>query len=121
MQAQAGHNPKTTTSSGAISKDTRRQFEFEIAGIPYKIKSNHDEKTVKELVQFVETRVQQAMAVTKSGSLQSAAILAALNIAEELILLKRQALSEVEILEEKALKLIESIEVSKVPTTGKSV
>lgn len=111
----------SVTPNKTTTKDSRLQFEFEIAGLPYKIKSSHDEKTVKELVQFVENRVQQALAVTKSGSLQSAAVLAALNIAEELILLKRQALKEIEILEEKALKLVESIDSSKIPTNGKSV
>jgi cell division protein ZapA len=116
--------PSTATSkntSGSISKDHRRLYEFEIAGMPYKIKSSHDEKTVRDLVQFVENRVNQAMDITKSRSLQSAAILAALNIAEELVLLQRQVQGEIEVLEEKALKLIDSIEQSKVPTTGKTL
>jgi len=87
-------------------------YEFQIAGLPYKLKSSHDEKTVQELVDFVDSKVKQALSVTKSGSFQSAAVLAALNIAEELILLKRRAHRELDLLEEKTLKLAESIEGS---------
>ncbi len=90
-------------------------FEFEIAGLPYKLKSSHDEQTVQELVDFVDQKVSQALSVTKSGSFQSAAVLAALNIAEELILLKRKAHHELDLIEAKALKLAESIEHSKIP------
>ena len=90
-------------------------YEFQIAGLPYKLKSSHDEKTVQDLVDFVDQKVKQALSVTKSGSFQSAAVLAALNIAEELILLKRKAQHELDLLEEKTLKLADSIEQSKIP------
>jgi cell division protein ZapA len=93
-------------------------YEFQIAGLPYKLKSLHDEQTVEELVEFVDQKVKQALSVTKSGSFQSAAVLAALNIAEELILLKRKAHRELDLLEEKTLKLAESIEDSKIPKPG---
>lgn len=91
-----------------------KTVELTIAGLPFKLRSSHDEETVKELVQFVDAKMKQAMTVTKSGSFQSAAVLAALNIAEELILLKRRAHSELDILEEKALKISQDLENSKV-------
>lgn len=87
----------------------KKTFNFLIAGVPYKLKSQHDDATVQELVDFVNTRMEQAMAVTKNGSFQNAAVLTAMNIAEELILLKRKALNELEMIEEKALRL--SLEV----------
>lgn len=96
-------------------------YEFQIAGLPYKLKSSHDEATVQELVNFVDQKVQQALSVTKSGSFQSAAVLAALNIAEELILLKRRAQRELDLLEEKTLKLSESLENSKITRQGLNV
>ncbi len=99
----------------------KETYEFQIAGLPYKLKSSHDEKTVQELVDFVDQKVKQALAVTKSGSFQSAAVLAALNIAEELILLKRRAHRELDLLEEKTLKLADSIENSKVTRQGLNV
>lgn len=91
----------------------KKTYEFQIAGLPYKLRSSHDEETVQDLVQFVDHKIQQAMNVTRSGSLQSAAVLAALNIAEELILLKKRARKEIERIEERALKLSQDLENSK--------
>ena len=90
----------------------KKTYEFKIAGLPYKLRSSHDENTVNELVQFVDDKVQQAMIATKSGSYQSAAVLAALNIAEELILLKKRARKEIERIEERALRLSQDLENS---------
>ncbi len=97
---------------GTESLDSKRSFNFSIAGVPYKIKTSHDDATVQELVDFVNNKMSQAMAVTKNGSFQNAAILTALNIAEELILLKRRAHRELEKLEEKTLKLALEMENS---------
>lgn len=101
--------------------DDKKTFEFQIAGLPYRLKSQHDEATVNELVQFVDQKMNQAMAATKSGSFQSAAVLAALNIAEELILLKRRAHRELDKLEERALKLAQDLENSKGNQQGLNV
>jgi cell division protein ZapA len=90
----------------------KRLHEFLVAGMPYKIRTSHDEQTVQELVTLVDSKIKSAMSSIKSGSFQSAAVLAALNIAEELVLLKRKAYKELEILEQKALKLSEDLETS---------
>lgn len=84
-----------------------------IAGLPYKLRSSHDEETVNELVEFVDSKIQQAINATKSGAFQSAAVLAALNIAEELILLKKRARKEIERIEDRAMKLSQDLESSK--------
>ncbi len=99
----------------------KKTYEFQVAGMPYRLKSQHDEATVQELVRFVDQKVNQAMAATKSGSFQSAAVLAALNIAEELILLKRRANRELDLLEEKTLKLAQDLEQSKSNRQGLNV
>lgn len=91
----------------------KKTFNFLIAGVPYKLKSSHDDATVQELVDFVNTRMDQAMAVTKNGSFQNAAVLTAMNIAEELILIKRKAIRELERIEGKALRLSLEVENSK--------
>ena len=91
----------------------KKTYEFTIAGLPYKLRSSHDEETVLDLVQFVDSKIQQAMVATRSGSFQSAAVLAALNIAEELILLKKRARKEIEKIEERAMKLSQDLENSK--------
>ncbi|MGZ3775288.1 MAG: cell division protein ZapA [Pseudobdellovibrionaceae bacterium] len=91
----------------------KKTYNFLIAGVPYKLKTSHDDATVQELVEFVNNKMNQAMAVTKNGSFQNAAILTAMNVAEELILLKRKAQRELEKLENKALQLSHGLENSK--------
>lgn len=91
----------------------KKLFHFKIAGVSYKIKTSHDENTVHELVDYVNAKVTEALSVTKNSSFQNAAVLAALNIAEEMILLKRRAHAELDKLESKALKLSQDLENSK--------
>lgn len=91
----------------------KKTFDFLIAGVPYKLKTSHDDATVQELVEFVNSKMTQALAVTKNGSFQNAAVLTAMNLAEELILLKRKAHRELERIEEKAMKLSMELENSK--------
>lgn len=88
-------------------------FDFRIAGVSYKIKTSHDEQTLQTLVEYVNGKVTEAMKATKNSSFQNAAVLASLNIAEEMILLKRRAQAELEKLEQKALKLAQEIENTK--------
>lgn len=90
--------------------EQKEVFDFYIAGLPYKLRSSHSEEVVAELVQMVDHRIRDALAVTKSGSIQNAAVLAALNIAEELVLLRKQALAEVSQLEERSKKWQQDIE-----------
>ena len=108
-----------TSSGGSVTKQTvmnskeGHTYDFHIAGLPYKLKTNHDDATVQELVTFINKKMEESLAQTKNGSYQNAAVLAALNIAEELILLKRKAHRELEKVEEKILKLAIDIENSK--------
>lgn len=96
----------------------KKSFEVNIAGMTYKIRSSHDDETVQELVEFVDTKVRQAMSATKSGSLQNAAILAALNMAEELILIKKRAIRDLDRLEDKASRLATDLESSRLSKVG---
>lgn len=103
--------PLSSQSPGV--KNTNDFYEFQIAGLPFRLRSSQDEETVRNLVQFVDQKIQQAVKATKSGSVQSAAVLAALNIAEELILLKKRALREIEAMEERALRLAQDLDQTK--------
>lgn len=91
----------------------KKTYDFQIAGVPYKLRTSHDDVTVKELVDFVNDKMNAALSATKSGSFQNAAVLTALNLAEELILLKKKAHRELERVEEKILKLSVELENSK--------
>ena len=108
----SNHSVDASSDTGAGS----RLFEVVIAGVPLRLKSAHDEQTVNELVAYVDQKVREALPLTKTGSIQNAAILASLNLAEEYILLKRKAKLELEHLEAKAQKVISELESSRVNT-----
>lgn len=91
----------------------KKTYDFLIAGVPYKLRTSHDDATVQELVDFINSKMNIALAATKNGSFQNAAVLTAMNLAEELILLKRKAHRELEKVEEKILKLSVELENSK--------
>lgn len=96
----------------------KRLFEVTIAGIPLKLKSGQDPQMVKKLISFVDKKVQEALPATKSGSVQNAALLAALNLAEELFELKAKALMQLEKFEKKTQKILVDLESSKTPRVG---
>ena len=93
-------------------------FDVEIAGVPLRLKSSHDEQTVKELVALVDHKVREALKLTKTGSIQSAAILASLNLAEEFLLLKRRTKAELDHLESRTQKVLAELESSRVNQPG---
>jgi cell division protein ZapA len=93
-------------------------FEVVLAGVPLKLKSGQDPEMVKKLVSFVDKKVQEALPATKSGSVQNAVLLAALNLAEELFELKAIAVSELEKFEKKAQKVLSELESSIPPRAG---
>jgi cell division protein ZapA len=109
---------KSNESWTSKKESDRQAYDLNIAGMSFKLRSSHDEAVVKELVQFVDEKMKQALQALKSGSFQSAAVLAALNIAEELILLKKKAHHELDLLEERALKLSQNLENSKDSKAG---
>ncbi len=102
--------PQVSGSPG--SETGARPMEVSIAGVPLRLKSSHDLETVNELVRMVDEKIRQALPLTKTGSIQNASILAALNMAEELLLLKRHARELVDGLEARATRVIEDMEKS---------
>ena len=49
----------------SISEAEKKSYEFEIAGMPYKLKSSHDEQTVRELVEYVDQKVTTLESIEK--------------------------------------------------------
>lgn len=90
-----------------------RVYDVIIAGIPLKLKSEKDPELVKKLISYVDKKVQEALPATKSGSLQNAALLATLNMAEELFELKGKALTQLDKFEKKTIRLIDELESSR--------
>lgn len=109
--------PDKAENLKTLDAQLKKTFDFRIAGVSYKIKSSHDEQTIQQLVQYVNSKVMEAMKITKNSSFQNAAVLASLNIAEEMLLLKRKAQNELDKLESKAIKLVNEIENTKTNKT----
>lgn len=101
-----------------MAQGTKSVFEVTIAGIPLKLKSGHDPEVVKRLTSYVDKKVQEALPATKSGSIQVAALLAALNLADELFELKEHAVSEIEKFEKKAARVLDDLESSRASRMG---
>ncbi len=101
---------KITARTKDDSGDSSTQVS--IAGVPLRLKSSHDLETVNELVRMVDEKIRQALPLTKTGSIQNASILAALNMAEELLILKRRARELTEGLETRVTRVIEDLEKS---------
>jgi cell division protein ZapA len=91
----------------------KKLHEVKIAGVSLKIRSAHDEETVNQLVQFVNDKINEALAVNKSGSFQDSMLLASLNMAEELVLLKKHARRELDRLDQKTRSVISELEASR--------
>jgi cell division protein ZapA (FtsZ GTPase activity inhibitor) len=100
------------------ANDPKNLFEVTIAGIPFKLRSGQKPEKVRELVSFVDKKVQEALPATKSGSIQNAALLALLNVAEEHFELKRRASEELDRFEKKTQRVFEDLEALKVSRMG---
>ena len=84
-----------------------KNYEVEIAGVPLRLKSSHDQETVNEILLMVEEQMDQKLAKT---SLRNSALLACLRLAEELYLLKQQTKEELDNLETRTLEHISQIQ-----------
>lgn len=92
-----------------------KSYEVVLGGVSLKLLSSHDEKFVNELISYLDGKIKDALTQVKSGSLQTAALLAALNISEEFVLLKKEAREELKRVESRAHKIISVLESSKIP------
>ncbi|MCB0392606.1 MAG: cell division protein ZapA [Bdellovibrionales bacterium] len=87
-------------------------YEVQVAGLSLKLKSSHDENTVRELSSLVDKKVNEALALGKNVSFQNALLLAALHLAEDITLLKQSANNKLDNLEQKSLDILSELEDS---------
>lgn len=98
-----------------MSGEAKSIYEVQIAGLPLKLRSSHDSQTVSDLINLVDLKVKEAMNANKAASYQNALLLAALNIAEELLLLKKTATAEIDRIEERARIVLDQMEAMSNP------
>jgi cell division protein ZapA len=103
----------TQLTAQPLGEGDSKVFHFHILGVPYKLKTSHDDEMVAQLIDYVNRLMNQAVGVTKNGSFQNAAVLTALNLAEELIVFKRKVSQELEKIEAKALLISKELESQK--------
>lgn len=95
-------------------------FEVNIAGILLKVRTEHNQETVNALAHYVDKKIREALPLTKNGSIQNAALLASLHIAEDLIQVKKKARTELNRLEYKTRQVISELESSRNQRMGSS-
>ena len=93
-----------------MQDSAKNVYEVHVAGLPLKLRSSHDSQTVTDLINLVDQKVKEAMSANTSASFQSAMVLACLNIAEELLLLKKTAVAELDRVEERARFVLDQLE-----------
>ncbi len=87
-------------------------YDVQVAGLSLKLKSSHDEETVRQLSSLVDKKVNEALEVGKNVSFQNALLLAALHLAEDLTILKQHANDKLQNLENKSLEILLDLEES---------
>lgn len=95
---------------GATVESSKNVYEVQVAGVPLKLRSSHDQSLVNELISFVDSKIKEVIDSSPSISYQNALLLAALNIAEDHVLLKRLARQELSSLETRTERILEQIE-----------
>jgi cell division protein ZapA len=85
-------------------------YEVQIAGLPLKLRSSHDQDTVNQLAKLVDEKLRETQDSAPNITFQNALILTALNMAEDLMLLRQSALREVRGLEGRTQKILDQLE-----------
>ena len=87
-------------------------YDVQVAGLPLRLKSSHDENTVQELIDLVDAKIKEALASNSSISFQKALLLASLHVAEDLVFLKRAVRNRLDLLEIKAKGVLSELDSS---------
>ena len=87
-----------------------KNLDVEIAGISLKLRTNHSKEVVDQLVSFVDNRCKRVMNTNRKTPVETAAILAALSIAEDLFTLKKEAKESLDQLSLESGKLLAHLE-----------
>ncbi len=93
-----------------MAPPSKRVHDIRIAGMPLKLRSTHDPETVQELARMVDEKITEALRGTPSGSFQHSVLLASLNMAEELVMLRRRVAADLGRLEVQAKSILGELE-----------
>ena len=95
--------------------------EVKIAGTSLRLKSSHSTEKVMELARVVSEKIDAALPLTKSGSIQMATLLACLNMADEIQQLRAAFAAELEDLERQARSIHSQLESCPLPKSWSEI
>lgn len=99
-------------STPVTEREVKNVYNVHVAGLPLRLRSSHTEDVVEELVQIVDQKVKEAMQTNSTASYQNALVLATLNMAEELLLLKKTLFAELDQIEVRARDVLDRFEIA---------
>lgn len=88
----------------------KRSVSVQIAGVRYALKTDEDERWVKSLAAYVDGKMREVQKSTRTVDTQSAAVLTALQVAEELFAERRVARELRKSIREKSQSLLDYLE-----------
>ena len=88
----------------------KRSVSVQIAGVRYSLKTDEDERWVRSIAAFVDGRMRDVQKGTRTFDTQSAAVLTALQVAEELFAERRGARELRKSIREKSQVLLDYLE-----------
>ena len=88
----------------------KRSVNVQIAGNRYSLKTDEDERWVKSIAAFVDTKMREVQKSTRTVDTQSAAVLTALQVAEELFAERREGRELRKSIREKSQSLLDYLE-----------
>ena len=89
---------------------TSETYDVQVAGLPLRLKSSHDEQTVQELIDLVDGKIKEALSANSNISFQKAMLLASLHVAEDLVFLKRAVRHRLDSLENKSKSILSELD-----------
>jgi cell division protein ZapA len=88
----------------------KRSVAVQIAGIRYSLKTDEDDRWVKSLAAFVDSKIREAQKHSRTPDTQAVAVLTALQIAEELFQERRDSSELRKRIREKSQSLLDYLE-----------
>ena len=88
----------------------KRSVAVQIAGVRYSLKTDEDERWVKSIAAYVDGKMREVQKGTRTVDTQSAAVLTALQVAEELFAERRGTRELRKSIREKSQSLLDYLE-----------
>ena len=98
-------------------KKPLKTYEVQVGDCSLKLKSSHNSSTLEEIVQVVEEQIRSSKAHNRTLSMQKTFALCCLNVAEELVCLKRNLRLKLDQLESSTQSIFSEMKSSSTSVT----